>query len=117
MSGQPPCAGHGADGGLVARVHVGALVAIHFDGNEQPIDQLGQARIVVAFAIDDVAPVAPDRADVEQDGLVFGARASEGLFAPFVPSHGLVRRGMQIGTCGIRQAVGVFFGHRDPFIS
>ena len=108
-------AGHGGDGGLVARIHVGALVAIHFDGDVQPIDQLGETRIVVALAIDDVAPVAPDRADVQEDGLVFGARASEGLLAPFVPSHGLVRCGMQIGACGVRQAVGVFLRHKGPF--
>ena len=109
-------AGHGGHGGLVARIHIGALIAIHFDGDVQAIDQLGQTRIVITLAIDDVAPVAPDRADVQQDGLVFGARASEGLRTPFLPSHGLVRRGMQIGTCGVRQAVGVFFGHMGPFI-
>ncbi len=104
-------AGHGADSGLVARIDVGTFVAIHFDGNVEPIDQLRQARIVITFAINDVAPVAPDRADVQKYGLVFGTRPRERLIAPFVPSHGLVRGGMQIGAGGIRQAVWAVFVH------
>jgi hypothetical protein len=60
----------GRDGGLVARVHIGALVAIHLDGDEMLVDELGNLRIFVGFPVHDVAPVAPDGPDVEQDGLV-----------------------------------------------
>jgi len=40
-----------------------------------------------------MAPVAPDRADVEENGLVFGFGAGEGGVTPFVPFDGLVRSG------------------------
>jgi len=60
---------------LVARIHVRAFVSIDLDGYVELIDELGERGIVVAFAIDYVAPVAPDRADVEKNGFVFGAGA------------------------------------------
>jgi sugar lactone lactonase YvrE len=43
---------------------------------------------LVGLAVHDVAPVAPDGANVEQDGLVFGLRARKGRFAPRVPLTG-----------------------------
>src|SRR5664279_545176 len=61
----------GRDGGLVAAVNIWAFIAINFDGDEMLIDDASQTRILIGFAIHDVAPVAPYGADVEQDGLVF----------------------------------------------
>jgi len=52
-----------------------------------------------------VAPVAPDRADVEKDGLVFGSGAGKGRVAPFVPVDGLVCGGTQVGAGGVFQAI------------
>src|SRR5260370_31051965 len=82
--------GNGADGGLVAGIHVGALVAIDFYGNEMFVDDFGDFGVFVAFAVDDMAPVAPNGADIEEDGFVFGFGAGESGFAPFVPVDGLV---------------------------
>ncbi len=98
-------AGNGANGGLVARIYVGALVAIDFHGHEVFIDDFGDFGVFVALAIDDVAPVAPDGADIEEDGFVFGFGAGESGVTPFVPVDGLVRSGAQVGAGGVFQAV------------
>src|SRR6266436_6515225 len=98
-------AGNGADGGLVAGIDVGALVAVHFYGDKMFVDDFGDFGVLVAFAVGDVAPVAPDGADVEEDGLVLGFGAGESGFAPFVPIDGLVRGRAQVGAGGVFQAV------------
>jgi len=98
-------AGNGTDGGLVAGVHVRALVAVDLHSDEMFVDDFGDFGVLVAFAVDNVAPVAPDRADIEEDGLVFGLGASESGVAPFVPVDGLVRSGAQIRAGGVFQAV------------
>src|SRR6202041_4087483 len=98
----------GADGGLVARIDVGALVAIHLHGDEIFVDDFCDGGVFVTFAVNDVAPVAPDGANVEQNGLVLAFGEAEGVFAPFIPVDGLVRRRTQVGTGGIFQSV---FGH------
>ncbi len=84
-------AGDGADGGLVAGIDIGALITIDFYGDEMFVDDFCNFGVLVAFAVDDVAPVAPDGADVEEDGLILGFGAGEGGVAPFVPGDGLVR--------------------------
>ncbi len=106
-AGERPAAlaGNGADGGLIAGVDVGALVAVDFHGDEVFVDDFGDFGVLVAFAVDDVAPVAPDRADIEEDGLVLGFGAGKGGVAPFVPVDGLVCGGTQIGAGGVFQAV------------
>ncbi len=84
-----------ADRGLIARVDVGPLVAIHFDRHEMFIDELGDFRILVALAVNHMAPVAPHRADIEQDGFVVARGFCECVGAPLVPIDGLMRRGTQ----------------------
>ncbi len=113
-NGERPAAlsGHGGDSGLVARIDVGTFVAIDFDRDVQAIDDLREFRVVIAFTIDYVAPVAPHRADVQQDWLVFGAGTSEGLITPLTPVHRLVRGRMQIRAGRIRQAIAGFVGHK-----
>ena len=88
--GQRPAAlaGDGRDGGLVARVHVGPLVAIHLHGDIKLVDERGDLRVLVGLAVHDVAPVAPDGANVEQDGLVLGLGAGKGGLAPGMPRTG-----------------------------
>jgi hypothetical protein len=90
---------------LIAGVDVGALVAVDFHGDEVFVDDFGDFGVLVAFAVDDVAPVAPDGTDVEEDGLVLGLGAGEGGGAPFVPIDGLVCGGTQVGAGGVFQAV------------
>ena len=73
-------------------VAIGALVAINFDGYIVVINNAGHLRVFVGFAIHHVAPVAPDCADVEEDGLVFGLGSREGVAAPRVPLDRLMAR-------------------------
>ncbi len=63
-------AGDRLHGCLVAAVDVGALVAVDLDGDEVFVDDLGERGVFVRFAVHDMAPVAPDGADIEQDRLV-----------------------------------------------
>ena len=83
--------GDRTDRRLIARVHVGPLVAVHFHGNIEGIDQRCDFRVLVAFAVDHVAPVAPHRADIKQDRFPLGASLVERLLTPFVPVNRLVR--------------------------
>ena len=82
----------GGDSGLVAGVHVGALIPIDLHRHVVPIDDGGHLRVFIRFPIHDVAPVAPDRADIKQDGFVFFLSEGKGGLAPRVPLHGLVTR-------------------------
>src|ERR1700681_425101 len=61
-----------------------------------------------------MAPVAPDGADVEQNGLILGLGPSESLRAPFVPIYRLVAGRAQVGTRGFGQAAFGFFVHDIP---
>src|SRR5260370_29784073 len=58
-----------------------------------------------------MTPVAPDRADVEQHGLIFALGGSKGLFAPFMPANGLMHRGAQVRRRSSRQGVARFRRH------
>ena len=97
---------------MIARIDVGPFVTIYFHSNEMFVDNFRNLDIFIALAVDDVAPVAPDGADVEEDGLVFGFGAFESVIAPFVPINGLVRGGTQVGAGGIFQAVFRMVGQR-----
>ena len=57
----------------------------------------GDLRVLVGLAVHDVAPVAPDRANVEQDGLVFSLGARKGRLAPRMPLDRLMARRAQVG--------------------
>src|SRR5207237_6635573 len=86
-------------GALVASVHVGPFIAVDLDAHEVAIEKLGDARVLVRLAIHDVAPMAPDRADVEQARLLFAVRAGECGFPPREPLDRLVRGGFEGGGC------------------
>src|SRR5205814_10733328 len=83
-------------GALIARVHVGPLVAVHLDAHEIAIQGLGDARVLVRLAVHHVAPMAPHGADVEETGLILGAGARERRIAPRVPGHRRVRGGPEV---------------------
>ena len=114
--GQGPAAlaADGADGGLVAGVDVGALVAVHFDGNKILVDELGDFLVLVAFPIHHVAPVAPDRANVEQDGLVLLLRPLQCLGPPGMPGDRLVRSALQIGAGLAVEPIWFVLSHDTP---
>ena len=69
------------------------------------VDDFGDGFVFVALAVDHVAPVAPDRADIQQDWLVFGFCTREGGFTPFMPVDGLVRSRTQVRAGGIFQTI------------
>src|SRR5262249_22744316 len=74
------------------------------------VDNLRDSGVLVALAVNHMAPVAPHRSNIQQDGFVLAFGAREGVFAPFVPINRLMRRRTQIRAGGILQAV---FGHLD----
>ena len=107
-AGQRPSAlpADGRNSGLVARIHIGPLVAIDLDGDKVLVDDAGHLRILVGFAVHDVAPVAPHRADVQQNRLVFRLGAGKRSLAPRMPLHRLVPRRAQVGGRGMLQLIG-----------
>jgi hypothetical protein len=90
-------AGEGLDRPLVPGVDVGALVAVDLDADEAVAEEVGDGRVLVRLAIHHVAPMAPDRPDVEQDRTVEPGRLGERLRAPRPPLHRLVRGGSEVG--------------------
>src|SRR5579863_97193 len=62
------------DGDLIAAIDVGTLVAVYLYGDEMLVHDLRDFGIVVGLPVHHVAPVAPDRADVEQDRFVLALR-------------------------------------------
>ena len=90
--GQRPSAlpADGRNRGLVPGVHIGPLVSIHLHRDEVFVDQRGRLGVLVAFAIHDVAPVAPHRTDVQQHRLVLRRGACKGGLAPRLPPHRLM---------------------------
>jgi hypothetical protein len=104
-----------ADRRLISRIHVGPFVAIDFHRHEIFVDDSRNFRVLVTLAVNDVAPVTPHRADIEQYRFVFRFCARENVFIPFMPVDGLVRRGAQVRAGGIFQSILRMFGQRNPF--
>src|SRR2546422_10373765 len=75
------------------------------------VDDLRQLRILVAFAVDHMAPVAPRRPDVQEDGPVEFLRAAERLFAPRVPIDGLMGRPLQVHGGLLRVSIATVLRH------
>ena len=98
--GQGPSslAADGRDGRLVTRIHVRPFVAVHFHRDIKLIDEGGDLRVLVGLAVHDVAPVAPDGANVQQDWLVLGLGEGKGRRAPGMPLDGLMARRAQVGA-------------------
>jgi hypothetical protein len=105
-------AGQGAHRRLVARIDVGAFVPIDLHRNERFVDDARHFCILVTLAVHHMAPVAPNGADVEQDGFVLLARLRESGVAPLPPLDGLMRGGAQVGARGLCEFVaGVLRAH------
>ena len=98
--------GQRLDGTLIAGIHVGPLVAVHLDADEVAVQDLRHLRILVRLAVHHMAPVAPHRADVEEDRLLFGPRLGERRLAPGTPVHRLMGGGLEVGGGLGREQVG-----------
>jgi hypothetical protein len=75
----------GLHGGHVDRVHVGALLPVHLDGDEILVELARDLRILEGLLLHDVAPVAGGVAHREEDRTPGAARLGEGLVTPGVP--------------------------------
>src|SRR6185312_16359042 len=98
---------------LVAAVHVRALVAINLDGDEMLVHDRRNLRALIGLAVHHMAPVAPYRADVEQDGLVLALRSLKRFRPPLMPVDGLVHGRTQIRRSGVRQGIESLGAHSD----
>ncbi len=83
-------AGHGLHGLHVDLVHVGPLLAIHLDVDEEPVHERGDLVVLERLALHDVTPVAGRVAHREQHRPVLARGPLEGLRAPRVPVHRVV---------------------------
>ena len=98
-------AGQFGDRGLIPRVDVGPHVAIDLDGNEQLVDERRDVGVLVGLAVHLVAPVAPDRADVEIDRPVELPRQGKDVVAPFLPVDRLLRGRPQVRAGGLGELI------------
>ena len=101
-----------ADGGhrgLVAGVHIRPLVPVHLHRDKVLVDHRGQFGILVAFAIHHMAPVAPHRADIQQDRLVLAGGVGKSLGPPLMPPDRLVHGGTKVRRGGVGERVGHCF--------
>ena len=71
-------------------VDVGAFLSVDLDADEGLVHSRGDLRILEGLALHHVAPVAGAVADRDEQRLVFGPRAIEGLVAPGIPVDRIV---------------------------
>ncbi len=95
----------GGDNELETLVDVRPGVAVHLGRDEVLIDELRNLGIAVGLLIHDVAPMAPDGADVQKNRAVHFFCQPEGLFSPGLPMDRRMCRFSQIGARRIRQPV------------
>ena len=104
-----------ADGRLIARVHVGTLVAIHFHGNEKFVDDARRFGDFRSFRGRSRGTSGTTPRRYRAGSVCLRLRARESVFAPFVPVDRLVRGGAQIRAGGIFQSILRMVGQRSPF--
>ena len=89
---------------LISRIHVEPLIAIDLDRDKVSIDDFGNLGIFVGFAIHHVTPMAPHRADIQQDWLVRTSRPRKCGVAPLLPIHWLMHGRTQVRRRRVRQS-------------
>lgn len=90
--------GEGADRQLVAGVDIGPLVPVDFNRNKMFVDETGDLFIFITFPVNDMAPMAPRSADIEEDRTVDSLGLLESLRGPREPLDGLVGCPFQVRT-------------------
>ncbi len=104
---------HGQRGRHVDVVEVGPLLAVHLDGHEVLVHEARDRFVLEGLALHHVAPVAGGVSDAQQDRLVLGPGAGQGLLAPGMPVHRVVGVLEQVGAGGVNEAVRV---RRSAFV-
>ena len=102
-------AGEGLHRLHVDLIEVGPLLPVDLDVDEQSVHDLGDALVLEALPLHDVAPVAGGVADAQQDRAVLRACALQGLRPPRVPVHRIVGVLEKVGTGFMDKTV----GHND----
>ena len=77
------------------------------------IDDLRDFRILVGLTVHYMAPVAPHRANVQQDGLVLPLGLFKRLRTPFMPVDGLVHGGAQVRRRSAGEGIKLLGAHRN----
>ena len=75
---------------LVPAVDIRPRVSVYFDGDEMLIHQTGDLFVLIRFHIHDVTPVAPHRADIQEDGFIFFAGLAKRRVTPGTPVYRLL---------------------------
>ena len=98
----------------VDAVDVGALLTVDLDGDEEFVHFAGDGVVLERFALHDVAPVAGGVADGDEDGLILGRGAGEGLRPPRQPVHGVMGVLEQVGRRFVDELVRHGSSRRKP---
>src|SRR5262249_19883549 len=100
------------DGLHVDLIDVRALLAVHFDVYEEPIHEVRDPLVLERLPLHDVTPVTSRISNREKHRAVLSASALQGLLAPRIPVHGVVRVLAEIGAGLTGEPVGVLvLGH------
>ncbi len=83
---------------LVVIIDIGTLIGVYLDRHELAVDQVRDLRVGIRGLVHHVAPVAPYRADIEQDRSIERSRQLEARAAPGLPFHRSGRRFAQVET-------------------
>ncbi len=99
-----------AGGGLheehVDTVDIGALFAVHLDGNEVAVQQFRDAFVFERFVRHDMAPVASGVTDGKEDGFIFEAGFVKSGLAPGQPIHRIMGVLPKVGAFLVDERVG-----------
>ncbi len=87
-------------------IDVGALFAVDLDADEVVVELLGDLRVLEAFMLHDVAPMARRIADGEKYRPIEFLCRREGFRAPGVPIDRIVLMLKEVRTRFLRQAIG-----------
>ncbi len=86
-------------------IDVGSFLAVDLDADEELVHQRRDLRVVEAFALHHVTPVAGRIADRQQNRFVFGAGAVECLVTPRIPIDRVVGMLQQVRTGLLRESI------------
>ena len=93
------------DVGHVGEIHVGALLAVHLDGDEMFVDQRCDLLVLKGLPFHHVAPVTGGIPGRQKDRFVLHSRLHERRVAPRKPIHRIVGMLKKVRTLLVDQGV------------